>query len=182
MDTENKQTPQEKKDHPILDIIKPAAITAGAVLLFSIFAGHVTISGESMLPTFENGDKVLTRKVNYTPERGDIVVINTEKHPRTLIKRIIAISGDVIDIDFEAGEVRINGNLLDEPYIYEPTHERENEEIVYPLTVPDGYVFVMGDNRNHSIDSRQIGCVPAEDIDGEVFWQYMPINKFGKIQ
>ena len=100
---------------------------------------------------------------------------------RNLIKRIIAVSGQTIDIDFETGEVTVDGEVLDEPYILERTHLDEGTE--FPLTVPEGEVFVMGDNRNASRDSRSlsVGTVKEEYIVGRVLFRFFPFDRFGTV-
>lgn len=148
-----------------------------AVLLaiFLLFIQPANVSGESMLPTLQDGDKILLRNVLYTPSRGDIVVVDSySAYQKALVKRVIALAGDTVDIDFESGSVRVNGELLKEDYILEPTHLEG--DVTFPLTVPQGCVFVMGDNRNASLDSRSssVGCIDCQDITGEVFFRLLP--------
>jgi signal peptidase I len=94
------------------------------------------------------------------PERGNIVVV--ERMGKNIIKRVVAVEGDSIDIDFQAGDVILNGEILDEPYILNKTLLRSGYEL--PLVVPAGCVFVLGDNRDGSLDSRYFGPVPVADI------------------
>ncbi len=153
------------------------------------------ITGDSMKPTLSDGDKVLSLNVMYKPERNDVVIIDnktaalfdengniTEKKALDckIAKRIIAVSGDTIDFDFEKGTVTVNGEVLDESYISEPTTRNEGA-FEYPLTVPEGYVFVLGDNRNLSKDSRHedVGLVPVDEVTGKVFFGLSP---FGSIK
>lgn len=100
------------------------------------------------------------------------MVCNSSGVGKNLIKRVIAVGGDEIDIDFESGTVTINGEILHEDYIKEPTTTDEGG-FEYPVTVPDGHIFVMGDNRNHSTDSRdaRVGFVPLEDVEGKVLFK-----------
>lgn len=137
------------------------------LLIFTFFFRIVGVSGNSMLPTLQSGNWLAIRAINTEIERGDIVVItqpNALNEP--LIKRVIALGGDTVDIDFISGTVCVNGEVLDEPYIYEPTHRSAN--VAFPLTVPEGCVFVMGDNRNNSLDSRSrtIGFIDTRYILG----------------
>lgn len=128
------------------------------------------VDGHSMEPTLHHGDVMVTSNLGFTPARGDIVVLNNERfyYGQPIVKRVIALAGDEIDIDFDAGEVYLNGELLLEDYIAEPTHKQEG--LAFPQTVPEGCVFVMGDNRNHSDDSRhpELGMVDTRYIIGKV--------------
>lgn len=137
-----------------------------------------------MLPTLEDQERLVISNLFYEPKAGDIVVLCGEadkEEGRTLIKRIIATEGQTVDIDFEAGEVYVDGEKLSEPYILEPTYLDEGTE--FPLTVPEGEIFVMGDNRNGSRDSRSttIGTVKEEYIVGRTLFRFFPFDRFGKI-
>ena len=145
------------------------------VLLFVFITRLVTVNGTSMVPTLHNNDRILISRLFYTPTAGDVVVLQTDNYgEELLVKRIIATEGQTVDIDFSAGIVYVDGVALDEPYVYEPTYERESFE--GPLTIPEGYVFVMGDNRNHSLDSRssQVGLVDARSVMGKVYLVLFP--------
>ena len=128
------------------------------------FIGIAIIQGESMSPTFNNGSIILVEKYSKTYDYNDIVVVDPEHYDTQIIKRIIGLPGDVINIDFDNNTVYRNGELLIEPYIAENTTLEYDTK--FPLTVPEGEVFLLGDNRNHSIDSRssKIGTVPIDHI------------------
>lgn len=135
-----------------------------------------------MNPTLKNGDWLAVQSVNTTVERGDIVIITQPNAlGKPLVKRVIAKGGDEIDIDFFDHKVTVNGEVLDEPYIAEPTSLMGN--MVYPLTVPEGTVFVMGDNRNDSTDSREkyIGFIDEDYILGVAKFRLLPFNNFGSV-
>ena len=141
------------------------------VLLFTFLMRPITVEGSSMQPTLYNGDEVLLSGLFYHPRQGDIVVLRKLTYNATpLIKRIIAVEGQTVDIDFENGEVTVDGVVLQESYIAALTNDRES--FSGPVTVPEGHVFVMGDNRNASTDSRSasIGMIDERSILGRVYF------------
>ena len=150
------------------------------VLLFSLAVRLVDVVGNSMYPTLENGDKVIVSNLFYEPQQGDIIVFRKDEYrPEPLVKRVIAVGGQTVDIDFDLGIVYVDGVALDEPYIAELT--TDPIDFSGPVEVPEGHVFVMGDNRNYSTDSRysQIGCVDVRSIMGKVYYTVFPIKNFG---
>ena len=152
------------------------------VLLFSFFVRLVDVVGESMMPTLEPGDKIIVSNLFYEPKPGDIVVFRKDEYrDEPLVKRIIAVEGQTIDIDFNRGIVYVDGEPIDEPYIAEPTVEEE--DFTGRVTVPEGCIFVMGDNRNHSTDSRTstIGFVDERCIMGKVYFTLYPLKNFGSV-
>ena len=152
------------------------------VLLFSFVVRLVDVVGDSMYPTLENGDKIIVSNLFYDPQPGDIIVFRKDEYrDQPLVKRIIAVEGQTVDIDFDRGIVYVDGEPIDEPYIAEPT--TESLDFVGPITVDQGCVFVMGDNRNHSTDSRdaRIDCVDVRCIMGKVYFTLFPIKNFGSV-
>ena len=144
-------------------------------LLFTFLFRAVGVVGESMLPTLSNGDWLLVSANSSEIERGDIVIITQPNSvEKSLVKRVIALEGDVVNIDFYLGTVSVNGKTLSESYILEPTHNEMDVE--FPLTVEEGKVFVLGDNRNNSLDSRsaQIGCIDENYILGVAKYKLLP--------
>ena len=160
-----------------------ALITVG--LRMFVFVPYEIPSG-SMEETIMPGDMVFSEKISYytrAPERGDIVTFaDPEVAGRTLIKRVIATEGETVDL--EDGHVFVDGVELDEPYVgqkesYPLARTAVDVEIEYPYTVPDGRVWVMGDNREASQDSRYFGAIPVSSITGRAAMIYWPIGDIG---
>ena len=151
--------------------------------LFTFVLRTATVSGPSMAPTLHDGDRLILMHAGYNdPQYGDIVVIDRAAHGQPpIIKRVIGRAGDEIDIDFDTGNVWRNGVLLDEPYINEPT--ALSGDLTFPTRVPEGCVFVMGDNRNHSLDSRDssVGMVDERRVMGEAVFRIYPLDKIGGV-
>lgn len=152
------------------------------ILLF-VFAGRiVNVIGPSMESTLFEGDRLIISRLFYTPRQGDIVVLRKDSFKdEAIIKRIIAVGGQTVDIDFDKGIVYVDGEALDEAYINEPTLRPLDFDD--EVTVPEGSVFVLGDNRNKSNDSRdeRIGCVDTRYILGKAIWRVTPFQKFGSL-
>lgn len=152
------------------------------VLVFVFVVRIITVSGNSMNPTLFWGDRIAVQSMLYTPKRGDVVVVDSySQYGDPIVKRIIAVGGDTLDIHFETGEVILNGEVLEEPYISALTTNKF--DVTFPLVVPDGCVFVMGDNRPGSLDSRssEVGFIDGRDILGKVLLRIAPIKNFGLI-
>lgn len=168
----------------VFDAVSVFATACVAVTLAFMFVFRtVGVVGISMYPTLNTNDRIVLTASYSEPEYGDIVVTcqpdNSEVIPDVLVKRVIATEGQTVDIDFENGIVYVDGTALDEPYIAAPTNDRE--DFSGPVTVPEGCVFVMGDNRNHSTDSRdnRIGFIREEYIMGRALFRLVP---FGEIE
>lgn len=150
------------------DFVATVAGAIAAVMLILVFLFRVvTVDGQSMVPNLQNGDRLILTDVTTHYERGEIVVISRPDDD-PLVKRVIAVSGDTIDL--QDGSVYLNGELLEEPYIDQETYDVSPGPPDFPLTVPHGYVFVMGDNRGNSLDSRsyEVGLVDTHRILGKV--------------
>lgn len=163
-----------------------AAVVVIAVLLRTFLFVPYEIPSKSMQDTIMPGDMVFSEKVTYymrQPERGDIVTFTDPEVPtRTLIKRVIATGGQTVDL--VNGEVVVDGAALDEPYTkgkpsYPLSRTAVNADISYPYKVPEGSVWVMGDNRTESQDSRYFGAVPVDTISGRASLVYWPLSSFG---
>lgn len=142
-----------------------AVVTAvvGVILLFTFAVRLISVSGPSMQDTLYTGDRLLVLNAMYCDfKAGDVVVINdyNAELDDTLVKRIVAVGGQTVDVDFSTGTVYVDGQALDEPYIKEPTYTPEG--VGFPLTLAEDEVFVMGDNRNHSTDSRDTRLGPVK--------------------
>ncbi len=174
-----------------LDIVVASIIAV--VIIFTFVFRIVAIEGPSMMDTLHNGERVVISNLFYQPKRGDIVVIsrNTENsaevgsYDEPIIKRVIATEGEVVDIDFQKGIVYVDGVALKEDYIREPTYR--SFDITFPVRVKENSVFVMGDNRNDSLDSRssQIGdngMVDKKYILGHAVLRVFPLNKLGRLK
>ena len=173
----------------IVDILETMLISLFAILLiFTYLMRPVTVAGGSMKPTLYDSDKLVMFRLMYKPHMGDIVVVDDHgghvfsgdqvvesgySLNECIIKRVIATAGHSVNIDAEKGEVYVDGNLLSEPYIAELTYTNDHA-FEYPITIPEGYVFVMGDNRNHSTDSRSaaVGLVSVDDVMGTAYFRY----------
>lgn len=166
-----------------------------AMIVLNLFAFRsITVDGESMNNTLQDQDRVIATNFFYTPARGDIVVIQadrvqnyvTYKYGEPIIKRVIALAGDTIKFDFDKGEVYLKKagesdfELLEEDYIAAPTLNSLDRHTGEEHTVPEGCVFVMGDNRNRSLDSRSliVGDVDTDLIMGKAFMRLFPIDQF----
>lgn len=178
-------TPEKTKrrEGDLFDWLQCIVTALVACVLIFVFIGRtIGVVGSSMVPTLEQGDRLIISKLFYTPQQGDIVVLQKDSFADyPLIKRVIATEGQTVDIDFDAGVVYVDGVALDEPYTAEPTVVREDFD--EPVTVPEGCIFVMGDNRNRSTDSRtdSIGCVDTRLIMGKALLRLTPLSKFGTI-
>ena len=156
-----------------LDSFKGAVIAV--FLVFALCFRVVGVEGDSMNPTLDSGDWLAVSGISTEFRQGDIVVV-TQPWERNIpiIKRVIAVGGDTVDINFDTHEVFVNGNLLDEPYIAQPTSL--HYDVDFPLTVDDGKLFVMGDNRNDSLDSRSsaIGLIDERYVLGKALLRFFP--------
>ena len=150
------------------------------VLLFMFCVRVIDVIGSSMNPTLVNGEKMLVSGLFYKPKVGDIVVFKKDEYDpnKALVKRVVAVEGQEINMDFENGIVYIDGVAIAEDYISEPTYNKL--DFIGPKTVPEGCVFVMGDNRNASIDSRkaEIGMLDNRQILGRVYFVIYPLSLF----
>lgn len=159
----------------IYTLITVAAI---AVLVATLWLPVLEIYGSSMTPTMQNGDIVFSLKTSDF-QQGDVVAFYYNN--KILVKRVIAGPADWVDIDPD-GNTYVNGEVLDEPYVTDPAYGDTNIEL--PYQVPDGRIFVMGDHRSTSVDSRNtaVGCVAQEQIVGKILFRIWPLNQIGPLK
>ena len=165
--------PKQSKENALFEWYDSLVFALAVIVLFFVFAVRIiTVSGVSMQPTLYGGDRVAVQSMLYTPQRGDVVVVDGYiNYGDPLVKRIIALGGDTVDINFETGAVTLNGAVLEEPYISAPTTTGYDVE------------FLMGDNRPRSLDGRstEVGFIDERDILGKVLLRVFPLSSFGKI-
>ncbi|MBR3593529.1 MAG: signal peptidase I [Clostridia bacterium] len=173
-----------------LDVLVVSVIAV--VLIFTFFFRVVTIDGESMENTLHSGERVMISDMFYTPMQGDIVVIsrNTDNsldpgtYSEPIIKRIIATEGQTVNIDFETGKIYVDGYPLEEDYTKNLATNHIDDEIDFPAYVPENCVFVLGDNRRKSLDSRSArigknGMIDERYILGKAVYRIFPLKKMG---
>lgn len=200
-----KETKGNKVLNDICDMIESVLFSIFTVILVFTFLFKVaSVIGTSMIPTLEEKDKLIISSAFYNnPKQKDIIIVDSqdahlladsdgdgqvndvvvsEGIHKTIVKRVIATAGQTVDIDFSTGNVSIDGEVIHEPYINDLTLLDEGA-FQYPITIPEGYVFVLGDNRGVSKDSRSddIGLVSVDDIVGKVVLRISPMEKFGFI-
>ena len=178
-------TPREKSRREIYDWIYCLSVALIiCVVIFAFFIRLVDVRGTSMNPTLNNNDKMLVSGLFYEPKVGDVVVFKKDEYDpeRALVKRVIATEGQVINMDFDHGIVYVDGVPIEEDYIMEPTTNKI--DFIGPQTVPEGCVFVMGDNRNASTDSRkkEIGMVDTRLILGRAYAVVYPLSQVRTIK
>lgn len=183
-------SPGKTVSYYVYSWLQPILFALTVLILVSTFLGRlIGVDGDSMLPTLHNGDMLVLQSVGYTPKNGDVVVLSTPtfRGGAPLVKRIIATGGQRLDIDYDAGVVYVDGVALEEDYLGETMRKPSFDHYDYPLTVPEGCVFVMGDNRNNSSDSRydefaqSIGMVDQRRVLGRAVWILFPFSRFGGV-
>ena len=172
----------------IYDWFEVVCVAAVIVVLIFTFVGRMaTVNGTSMTDTLAHGDRLIVTNLFYTPKRYDIVVVQKQDgyySDELLVKRVIATGGETITFDFENWTVSVNGMTLYEPYVKRVYGSMDREDISgYTVTVPEGYYFVMGDNRNGSTDSRSkmVGFVKESEIVGRVVFRVFPCQTIGTL-
>ncbi len=181
------------KSAVVLEWLEAFVLASFLVILLLIFVyKQISVVGSSMEPTLVGssksdpsrvGDRLIVSRMFYEPGVNDIVVIKSLGLEEIIIKRIVATENQVVDIDFDRGIVIVDGKIRNEPFIKEVTRYQPEEGYEYPITVPSGHVFVLGDNRNASTDSRDIrvGMIRETDIMGKAFFRIWPFDRIKKL-
>ncbi len=191
---EEKLTPAKKEVFEWLDVVISAIIVV--VIMFTFVFRVATIEGDSMQNTLYEGEKVIISNFFYEPQTNDIVVISRNAEnivgeasdsSLPIIKRIIAVEGQTVDIDFNRGLVYVDGEVIDDSYAKTPTNLCYNDGVEFPVKVPENCVFVLGDNRNDSLDSRSAkigknGMVDERYILGKTILRIYPFDKVGGLE
>ncbi len=192
VDTDN----SPKKNSFLKEVFEWVKAIAIALVVAFLLRNYVLtlakVSGESMEPTLQNADRLYVNRVAYTPQKGDVIIFEPASDPgRPYIKRVIATEGDTLYIDFKTGDVFVNDELIDEPYINEPTHlmgsyisllqMSGNYSKEKPIKIEEGYFWAMGDNRNASKDSRELGQIPVEELIGHATFRFWPLDNIGTV-
>lgn len=184
--TQNKSFFENLKEH-IVDFIQTLVVFGAIMALIYLFIAQPhKVSGRSMVPTFADGDYIITDKITYKfylPQKGDIIVLkNPRDESQDFIKRIMAVPGDSVKIENKS--VYVNGILLTEPYL-PPDIQTQSGSFLNEgniIKAGENQYFVMGDNRDHSSDSREWGAITKEEIVGKAFFRYFPLQSFGLIK
>lgn len=193
---ENKKDNSKNLMRSVLEWLETLAFAFIFVLVVFTFAFKiVTVDGGSMNRTLINGDKLIISNLFYEPKTGDIVIVSRERFGQDpIVKRVIATEGQKVEIDYDSWQVTVDGILLDEPYVNYTTDSMHKYGCPESFTVGENMIFVMGDNRNNSTDSRAQGTFDfindeyiytgfkQDDVIGKVLFRILPLQKFGEIK
>lgn len=185
----------------VTDVIESVIFSVFIVLLTFTYLFRISdVSGPSMEPTLVEKDRVVISPLLYTPKQNDIIIVDSEKLGKLIVKRVIAVEGQTVDINFDEGIVYVDGEPVDEQ-LYEEDENGNAAELhadhfvntlttanmgafdSYPVTVPENHIFVLGDNRNRSKDSKHsdLGFVPEDEVVGKVILRIYPFSSFGTL-
>ena len=184
------KSPEKKVDwvKELRDWVVAIAVAVALALFIRNFVFTlVKVQGESMEPTLQNEDRLYVNRLFYTPEKGDVIIFVPESDGgRPYVKRVIATEGDSVYIDFFTGDVFVNGQLIEEPYIKEKTRLSGSYIASLmalgeygpdkPIVIQKDHLFAMGDNRNNSKDSRELGQIPLDEVLGGAVFRFWPLN------
>lgn len=183
------QSPPEEKTSLKMDLYFWVQALAMAliflVISFTLVGRVIRVEGSSMVPTLHEGDLMLLQTIGYTPKQGDVVVLRKSSFMNDpVVKRVIAVGGQHVRVDYDAHAVYVDGVPLDEPYINEVMRDPNHPDLnVLDVDVPEGSIYVLGDNRNLSSDSRneRLGTVDNRYVLGHALWVLFPFQDFGAI-
>lgn len=175
-----------------------AVVLVIIVTLFTFVVSVVGVDGSSMYPTLHDRDLMLVQRIAYTPRQGDVIVLRKDHTfgDQALVKRVIATGGQTVYIDYDNNTITVDGEILEEPYLnyeYDDMYgsdymadkvDLDPQYVNQEFTVPEGCIFVCGDNRNHSSDSRvaQLGMVDERYVIGRVLLVFFPFSDFGWVR
>jgi len=183
---EREKTSKSNALGELFDWLEIFVISIATVFIIFTFVMRIAIvNGPSMKETLHGKDALVVSNLFYKPEQGDVIVFQSPyAFEEPLVKRVIATEGQTVKINFSTWEVEVDGKVLDEPYVRRVTGNMLGWSYGDSYTVPEGHVFVMGDNRNESMDSRdsRIGPVDTRMIIGQVKFRFFPLNVFGTIK
>ena len=188
---EEVKTGRKKKEKKSMPLVLQLVLLVVMVVVLRNVMGTVLVKGSSMEPNFNHGDLVFVNKLSTSvgsPDYGDVVICKLDEGSsyENIIKRVVGLPGDEVviaekDTEEEVYDLYINGELIEEPFLGEPMESDGNIE--YPFVVPENSYFVMGDNRNESLDSRRasVGAIQKDNLEGKVVLRLYPFSKFGLI-
>lgn len=169
----------------LLDFVKPLLVALTAIVLMMVTGFHVvTVNGASMDTTLESGEAIVVTDFFYTPQCGDIVVIDQKSTlNKNIIKRVIAVEGQTIKLDYDHDKIYVDGKELSEPYVNGSTFKGRRADYEVPFVIPSGKLFVLGDNRGVSLDSRSasVGLIDVGDVLGKAQFAVFPFNRIGEL-
>lgn len=167
---------REKRKKSRCRLLFEAIITVVIIfILFGVIAGIGIVQGDSMKPNLTNGSMALFYRLGSTYKKNDIVIFKSSGVDKLLIKRVVAVAGDTVDIDEKTGNLLINGVVQKNDTSIGGTYKREGG-VTFPIRVPKGYVFVMGDNREVALDSRYFGTIYTKNLIGKVLFEIKLLN------
>ena len=194
-ESDNKNNKNKKEKSAVQEIVEWVACIGIAFVVAFVLKTYVmtiaVVDGPSMENTLHHAERLITWKMGYEPEHGDVIIFqpkkSTSENPVYYVKRIIATEHDDVVIDYNQNAVFVNGKKVEEDYIKDDVMLPRGSNIdngIIKVVVPEDHVYVLGDNRNNSEDSRSsaVACVPHEDIEGKVIFRSWPLNKMGTVE
>lgn len=179
-ETLQEESPKKKSAaKELLEWIQAIAIAVVLALLVRNFVFTVVkVDGQSMEPTLQHADRMIVWRLGYEPEAGDIIIFNPPQQSKNVfwVKRVIATEGQTVEIDYNTNSIYVDGEKIQEEYLGEEMRDPMTNYDITEITVPKDCVFAMGDNRNHSTDSRFVGCISEDNIVGKSVVRFWPFT------